>query len=164
MDIFSFQGRAVRLEFWLVSIGLTVVMILFSVFAGFIIGSLASGLSAYAQGWARLAFGLAVALMFIWPIMAVAVRRAHDRGASGRWFVVFQLLMVAANTWSMSLGIRGVDLESIEALLADLAVLAFFAWWIYFIVTLGFLPGNKGANQYGPHPGAGISNYRSPTA
>lgn len=162
MDIFSFKGRANRLEFWLICFGLTVVLMLFSMFAGMILSAVLSGLSAETRGWAQLAFGLVVTLLFLWPILAVGVRRAHDRGASGKWFVLFYVSSVVLNLWSAGMDMRGVPMESAESTVVALLGLLFFVFWLFFLVTLGFLPGRREPNAYGPPANAKIENYRAP--
>jgi len=137
-------------------------MLLFNVFAGMVLSAVLGGLSPEGRSWAQVSFGIVLILLFIWPIMAVSVRRAHDRGNSGKWFVGFYLASTALNLWSFSLDARGVGTESPESLVAGLLGLLFFGWWLYFLVTLGFLPGKPGANAYGPSANGKIDNYRAP--
>ena len=137
---------------------------LFGMFAGMILGVVFSGFSAEALGWVQLIFGLIITLLFLWPILVVGVRRAHDRGASGRWFVLFYVSSVALNLWSVGMDMRGVGIESLETTVVALLGLLFFALWLFFIVTLGFLPGQNGPNAYGPPANGKVENYRAPTA
>ena len=162
MDLFSFKGRANRLDFWLVSFGLMIVLMLFNLFAGMVLSAILGGISPEATVWAQMIFGVVLVLLFVWPIMAVSVRRAHDRGASGKWFVGFYLASTAINLWSMSLDARGVAMEAPESIITGLLSLLFLGWWLYFIVTLGFLPGKPGPNAYGPPANGKIENYRAP--
>jgi len=85
-----FQGRARRKEYWS--------WIIFSIVAYYILfsfmGSIAAGLTTAQDDTSSLAsslilLGLVVYLLiFIPPTIAVSVRRLHDTGRSGLWFLL----------------------------------------------------------------------------
>jgi uncharacterized membrane protein YhaH (DUF805 family) len=162
MDVLSFNGRANRLQFWLFSFGLAFISALFNLFAGLLLSAVFSGLSPDQRPWVQFFFVAFLTLIFVWPITAVSVQRAHDRGYSGRWYIAFQVLQVTTSLWILTHAVRAVAPESAEVLAADLVSIVVLLWWLFFIVTLGFLPGQKGENRYGRPPGSGVSNYRPP--
>ena len=82
-SFFSFQGRSSRKEYWLLTIGLTFI-------------SFAGQFASYLTGWA--AIQLVVSLAVLVPILAISVKRAHDRGKSG-WFNLVALIPLAGAIW-----------------------------------------------------------------
>ena len=162
MELFSFSGRANRTEFWLVGIGLTLAIMLFGLLAGFAASAIFSGLPAAQQGWVSMGLVTVATLLFAWPVAAVGVRRAHDRGGSGVWFIVYQIANIALSLWSTSLAPRGVDEMGGEAMMMGVASLPILGLALFLLVTLGFLPGQAVENRYGPKPGSRSVNYRSP--
>lgn len=163
MDILSFHGRANRMDFWMVSIGLTLLQLVFSMLAGLIIGMLVGeGLSPEQKNLVAVGFGLAVNLLFLWPITAVAVRRSHDRDMSGWWYGAFALFGVGLTVAGPVLDLLAVPQGEAEAAIFTAAGLAQLAGWLVFLVLLGFLPGKRGANRFGPAPSSRHENYRAP--
>lgn len=164
MDVLSFHGRANRVEFWLVSIGLSLLHMVFSMLAGLIIGMLVGdALSPEQQVVGAAIFGLAVQLLFLWPITAVAVRRSHDRNMSGWWYGGFALFSLSATLAGLALQLLGAE----PAGEAETTIFTALAWleiglWLLFLVILGFLPGTRGANRFGPAPNSRHENYRAP--
>ena len=85
--------------------------------------------------------GLSVFAMIVWTDLTV--RRRHDRGRSGVDAVIFQILLLASviiHTFADAPDIVGY----LDAFLVLLGVYLFF--------VLVILPGNRGANRYGPRP------------
>jgi len=70
--LFSFEGRLNRKRFWLYQIGVAVVTSV-----PFILG----------QGWLT-------GLLELWAQAALCVKRAHDRGRSGKFVLVFLIPLV----------------------------------------------------------------------
>jgi uncharacterized membrane protein YhaH (DUF805 family) len=163
MDIFSFYGRANRADFWLVSVGLTFLQLIFSLLTRLIIGMLAGDtLAPEHKTIATLAFGLVLNLLFLWPITAVAVRRSHDRNMSGWWYGAFALFGVGLVAVSFALDLLAIPQGEGETMIFEAAGLAQVAGWLVFLVILGFLPGTRGANRIGPAPNSRQENYRAP--
>ena len=81
----NFNGRARRKEYWM----FTLFFLLFALLAGFVIGIL----SAVGETVAMIAIILAVVwyLAHLVPSLAVTVRRLHDTGKSG-WFYLLAFI------------------------------------------------------------------------
>ncbi len=81
----NFNGRARRKEYWM----FTLYFLLFALLAGFVIGIL----SAVGETVAMIAIILAVVwyLAHLVPSLAVTVRRLHDTGKSG-WFYLLAII------------------------------------------------------------------------
>jgi uncharacterized membrane protein YhaH (DUF805 family) len=85
--------------------------------------------------------GLSVVAMIVWTDLTI--RRRHDRGRSGVDAAIFQILLLASviiHTFANAPDIVGY----LDAFLVLLGVYLFF--------VLVILPGNRGANRYGPRP------------
>jgi len=163
MDMFSFSGRANRMDFWLVSIGLSFLQVLVTLLAGLMIGMLAlSWLPAEQKPIAAATFGLIVQLLFLWPITAVAVRRSHDRNISGWWYGASALFALGIMSVAVALQVLGVPEGENEARIFDALNLVQIAISLVFVVILGFLPGTPGVNRFGPSPNSRQENYRAP--
>ncbi len=103
-----------------------------------------------------------VQLLFLWPITAVAVRRSHDRNMSGWWYGAFALFGLGLAIGATVLEALGIPQEAPESLVVGGLSLAQIAVWLVFLVILGFLPGSRGANRFGPAPNSRQENYRAP--
>jgi uncharacterized membrane protein YhaH (DUF805 family) len=127
----DFTGRAPRSEFWPFLLFVT----LLTVAANFIDGT---GSDELALGMGALELGVSLALLA--PTVAVSVRRLHDTGRSGWWTMLVYLPWLgvfAATAYrpALTLPMTGA------LLIGGIAWLAMMA-----------LPGNAGANAYGPPP------------
>ena len=100
-NLFSFKGRLRRLDYW---IGMIVIFI-----------GMVTAASVWAAWWKvdladpydfrATAIQAGVVLLFMWPNLAVSVKRLHDRGQSG-WWVLLSFLPVIGNVWTLvNLGI-----------------------------------------------------------
>ena len=124
----DFNGRSRRMEYWLFTLGVTIVFVVVGVVAGMIVGASAGvnadgSVSSGAIGGSMLVVGLllVLGLAILVPALAVQVRRFHDQGLSG-WLVLINLIPY----------------------LGGLIVLVFMC-----------LPGTVGPNKYGEDPLAG---------
>jgi len=156
---FSPSGRISRSQFWLrgmlpiygIMIVLYVIMIIgISAKSGVITGIFSVIVSIYA-------------LIVIWPIIAVWVKRIHDRNKSG-WYllipiiagIIVAIVMIVAIASTVSAIMTGHDSE--VGLLAGAGVFAVilylinFGIGIWFFVEFGCMRGTIGANLYGPDP------------
>lgn len=90
-DLFSFSGRAGRLQYWGISLlcGLIIFGIEMATSDKMVAASDISMVSLTA-----LIFAI---ILIIWVNLAVTVRRFHDRGKSGLWF--FALLIPLVGLW-----------------------------------------------------------------
>jgi uncharacterized membrane protein YhaH (DUF805 family) len=77
-----FEGRASREEYWM----FVILNLIFQIAAGYVDGALTTrfGPPQYMFGIISLLYGLMVLI----PGLAVAVRRLHDVGKSGWWFLI----------------------------------------------------------------------------
>jgi uncharacterized membrane protein YhaH (DUF805 family) len=122
-SLFSFQGRVGRGGFWL-GLLLNIVLALVGIGLAMLIAPVDFGNAAASPS--PLFWGLYVvpALVGTWISVAASVKRLHDRGKSGWWYLLMMVL---------SLIIVGT---------------------IWYIVECGILEGQEGANTYGPDPRA----------
>jgi len=129
-QLFSFEGRLRRKDYWIASIILWLVI---GAILAFVI-AVATGLKPRAGGSAGFAIGLFMLAIFLgalWPAMAIGVKRCHDREKSGWWMLIWFIL----------------------SLVPFLNILTS----IWQLVELGFLDGTQGPNRFGPSP-KGIGN------
>jgi uncharacterized membrane protein YhaH (DUF805 family) len=141
--LFGVKGRVSRKGIWL---GL--ILPQFAVFA------VATGID-MGVGWYNresdigILSGLA-SLFYLWPNIAVTVKRFHDRNMTGWWIFYFVGIMLGA----LVLGIGGAAL--FKGLENPVLLFLFFtpvlAVVIIQTVILYFLPGAPGENLYGPDP------------
>lgn len=132
-DIVGFSGRANRAPFWcLPLIGTIIVLVV--------------ALAAYsAFGWSIVfwvIFAVPTILLAV-VIVAVTVRRLHDRDKSGHW------------AWLYLLGpnvLEAVGLATGDGNASSSMSLVAFAISIWYIVDCGFLRGTAGTNSYGRSP------------
>lgn len=114
MELFSFKGRANRLDFWLIVVGLTLLIQLLGLIAGFLVAPLFSALDEAALRVVQAVWTLFWSLLLVWPVLAVGVRRAHDRGATGYGFIAFQGFVLLLNGWEATIIVRGVPADAPE--------------------------------------------------
>ncbi|MBB3441288.1 DUF805 domain-containing protein [Rhizobium sp. BK379] len=121
----TFSGRASRSEYWWFYLFYALVWIGFGIVVG--VAAAASG------GWdglSSLVVGLMVIgglclLATILPVLAVQIRRFHDRNMSGWWYLALVIL----------------GLVPYVGLIASIAIL-----------VISVLPGTVGTNKFGPDP------------
>ena len=128
----DFNGRASRQEFW-------------CFFAFVIIANAVAGLLGMLLGAGRSLPGL-VGLLLLVPQAAVAVRRLHDTGKSGRELVVPCVILAAM---PLALAFRGLLPKMVALGLLGICVLAFAN-----LLTLFLKKGSTVPNRYGAAPQA----------
>ncbi len=131
---FDFSGRSRRMEYWMFTL-LNMVVIAVLVFLTFALTGEARDDSITSADGSLSPFALATSgvgiLIPVWfliaviPGIAVAVRRFHDRGMSGWWYLGFVVI-------------------SFIPLLGFLGSIAFIVFMV--------LPGDPGSNRFGPNP------------
>lgn len=161
MDLFSLKGREARLSFWIINVAAFMLAMVFFWTLSLVTGGLVAGLSPEARHWVFMGLML-LGLPFWWVWTAAGVRRAHDRGASGRWYLAYQVLALMIGGWSTSTARRVTPPGDTEMLALEFISVIQLAWMLFFIVTLGFLAGQKKPNRYGSPPGGKADNYRAP--
>ncbi|HET7411206.1 MAG TPA: DUF805 domain-containing protein [Pararhizobium sp.] len=145
----SFDGRINRKPFWLASIVMIIVAIFLSIVIVMPVSAASTTLGALAS--------LVLSLVFLYPALALGVKRLHDRGKSGIFMAIFiapGLISQAAALFGLTgseqvLAGQSIYLPNTLGWLLNLLSLAVGIWAL---VTLGFLKGTSGANKYGPDP------------
>jgi uncharacterized membrane protein YhaH (DUF805 family) len=143
-QLFSFQGRLRRKDYWISSIILWIAIGAFSVFVISVLTRSVGNTPAGAQTSATefLAANVTLLLIFfgvwliaLWPSMAIGVKRCHDRDKSGWWMLLWFVL----------------------SMIPYLGILA----WAWQFIELGFIDGTQGSNRFGPSPkGIGSDSVR----
>jgi uncharacterized membrane protein YhaH (DUF805 family) len=139
---FDFHGRSRRLEYWWFFVFWVILAIAFGIAA---VATIAGNLQAMMQGSASAFAGVGAAfwtllalfgLFFIGsliPMIAVQVRRLHDLGVSGWWYLAY----VAG-------GVVLPEVPNVGNALNGLLALGWIVWM--------FFPGTQGPNRYGEDP------------
>lgn len=132
--LFSFDGRISRLPFWVAAIALNVAAYFGDRLAFDIGGNPASAV---------------VGLAFLYPSLALAAKRTHDRGRSELYLLVF-FLPAFLVSFLQVLGYLE-DGGDMKPALVTLGI-AVLASMIVLVIDLGLMPGEPGANRFGPNP------------
>ncbi len=93
--------------------------------------------------------GWIIALVFLWPNIAMNAKRFHDLNMSGWWWLLFVAPFLLGT--AISISPYGGDLDPSPA--AGWAELLSGITAIATLIMLGFLRGMSGPNRYGPPPG-----------
>ena len=143
-QLFSFQGRLRRKDYWISSIIIWIAIAAFSVFVISVLtrsvgnspaGAQTSATEFLAANATLLLIFFGVMLIALWPSMAIGVKRCHDRDKSGWWMLLWFVL----------------------SLVPYIGILA----WAWQFIELGFLDGTQGSNRFGPSPkGIGSDSAR----
>ena len=152
---FSFRGRINRAKFWLGQL-LTVFWVLALSFGYWLV------ISYFARGERNIApeaafqeelgtwllvgaITIAVGLLWLVPLIAVTVKRLHDRDKSGWWCLAFYFLPGMLSGLSKNFG----------SPLSPVFTVTGAAVGIWAFVEIGCLPGPRGTNRFGADPLAG---------
>ncbi|NMA97531.1 MAG: DUF805 domain-containing protein [Phyllobacteriaceae bacterium] len=155
----SFEGRINRKPFWIASLILFVIAIVISFAVLMPISAANATIGALA--------GLILSLAFLYPGVALGVKRLHDRGKSGLLMAVFIAPGLVSQAGDL-LGITGsyqtiaghsIHMPNTLGWILNLVVLGVAIWAL---VTLGFLKGTSGPNGYGSDPLAGDDRQAVP--
>ncbi len=148
-NMFSARGRIRRSEWWLMGIGLAVARAILTLVAtAFVAGP--GGLADPAQPIASV-IAFVFAALFFWPILAVSIKRAHDRNGSGIVVILFTIIDLLMNALTAAEAEGFISLVPYE-LPFGLLSLVMIGVGLFLFVTLGFLEGTRGKNRYGPSP------------
>jgi uncharacterized membrane protein YhaH (DUF805 family) len=147
---FSSSGRANRLKYWVVAAA----WLVFGWLVEFI--WIVSGASQIRFGQNHLVdfLGLAVIAPGVYSLIAVGIKRLHDRNKSGWWVLVFyfcpaavEMIVPVAESLDSTLTI-GLFADTLNSIFIFVSV----GISIWMLVELGCLRGTLGPNKYGPDP------------
>lgn len=149
--LFSPYGRINRYQYWLhyvlPYIGISIV----ATIADIMVFGMPQPGTATAFG----VFGAIVALFYLWPSIAVPVKRLHDRGLSGWWVLWPVLPLAVAAALFFSSGYTGETARDMPPghaypllVLVGLGVLSS----LIITIQMWFLPSQEGENDYGEEP------------
>ena len=142
-------GRVGRGGFWL---GLIVLAVVGSSLALPAVPSIFDDnpLVALRENWNRLGlYGAVLTIALLYPLMALVIKRLHDRGKSG-WRAA--LLWVPALVQIVSPLVGQGWLIDRLTWGYNLLFAQMLAVGVGFFIELGFYSGTRGANKYGPDP------------
>jgi len=143
----SVDGRINRAKYWLGAIVLGIILLLVTY------GSIyAAGGSVLEQDSRTRMITLVVSLVFLYPSIALMVKRLHDRNRPG-YFAAFMLVPLILKGATDVMGLTGDPLDQNALDYVFLAIIGVVGIW--FFVELGCLRGTVGPNQYCPDPLAG---------
>jgi uncharacterized membrane protein YhaH (DUF805 family) len=150
----SFEGRINRKPFWIASLIMMAAVIVLSLVIVTPITLMSPGLGIF------ISFLIWLALLY--PVVALGVKRLHDRGKSGQLMAVFLAPSIIGQLGDL-LGITGseqvVGGETVYLpnMLGWLLIMVSLGVAIWALVELGILKGTTGPNAYGPDPLAGTA-------
>jgi uncharacterized membrane protein YhaH (DUF805 family) len=162
--LFNFDGRLRRVDWWVLSIltglastlfGETVALLLLGGDRSLFFGG-GDAVMERMGDTTGLIISAVAAQPFLWPALALAAKRAHDRDKSARLVIA---LTVAS--YAFSLTPEGTFAAAAERLddrglwsagFFMLTGVAGLMGNIYLLIVLGFLDGTPGPNRYGPSP------------
>jgi uncharacterized membrane protein YhaH (DUF805 family) len=169
----SFDGRLNRQRFWLGIVGLIVAYIV----VGFVLGSVfgvqmfnmaltAMSDGATAESIAQMAMdatktsgwvSLITLIVLAYPGMALWIKRSHDRDTGPNLVYAFyglSALSYVMQGLGMTMSVNEINGVAFPApnTIGWILSLVTGLLGLYLLVTLGFLKGTAGPNQYGPDP------------
>lgn len=161
--LFGFEGRLRRLDWWTLSILMALASTLLNETVALLV--LGPEQSLFFGGFgvaetrlahpAGMAVSIATALPFLWPALALAAKRAHDRDKSARpamalTVATYAAALAPAGTFANAgrLFDQGVWSAGIFLLVGVAGTLGA----LYLLIVLGFLDGTPGPNRFGPSP------------
>lgn len=166
-EMLSLQGRISRGEWWLIAFGLSIL----SAVVTFGAATVLIGAEKFGPGLTDHPvyhqIQLAMTVILFWPILAASVKRAHDRGGPGFLpfiYMAMNLAMAVIQVVRPALfEMAPTGVPTGEELAFAAVALGGLVLGIWLLITLGFLPGKKGPNRYGPSPkGSGSREYQAP--
>jgi len=145
---FSFSGRIGRGTFWLGSIILALVQANYLIFMGFVLKL--SPLDFWNETRSAQLVVLSAFLLLLAPSLCLGIKRLHDRGISGWWYGLLQLLVFQVHIQPFY-G-RVLNPGSFEWFALNLPLFAALIVALWLVVEMGFRRGEVGKNRYGDDP------------
>ena len=159
--LFGFKGRIRRRDWWIWSIALGVAYYALSDATALVLGlndyvmSRGGRIAVLGDPPAPLAHSLVLNALFLWPALALAVKRAHD-GARAAWpFVILIVVTSALNYWPMdtyAAAGRSFDAGDMAGAVPMIIGAVSLLAGLYQVIVLGILDGTPGPNRYGRSP------------
>jgi uncharacterized membrane protein YhaH (DUF805 family) len=148
----SFDGRINRKPFWIASLIMLAAAIVLSLVILAPATMMSPGLGAF--------LSLLLYLALLYPVVALGVKRLHDRGKPGQLMAVFLapgLILQLGDLLGITGSAQVIGGETIYLpnMLGWLLIVVSFGVAIWALVELGILKGTSGPNAYGPDPLAG---------
>jgi uncharacterized membrane protein YhaH (DUF805 family) len=163
--LFSFRGRVNLAKFWMYYLG-----------SCFCLGAFMFGIIALEQllHGTTLLTQFCIGLFFCWPqtwperllviiadvvlvvffysMLAVVVKRLHDRGRSAWWLAFFYGVPLGSFILLKSIGYTPLNTSPEQQMihLAVFVVCSVIIWW--YLIEILFIPGKRGDNRFGPDP------------
>jgi uncharacterized membrane protein YhaH (DUF805 family) len=137
----GFEGRISRRQFWVATILLVIVAV-----AILMVSLAVAGERDY---MAIRLNGFVITLVFLYPALAVWVKRLHDRNRPGTMVIVFLVPWLLHQIMNL-IGITGdpTAFNSLDVLFFGINLVI----GLWFVIDLGLLRGTPGPNKYGPDP------------
>jgi uncharacterized membrane protein YhaH (DUF805 family) len=137
-SLLSFKGRLRRSHYWLTSFGLGIVKAVVTVVVAAVSGQIETKDGGFAS--------FIVELLFLWPTLALLVKRGHDRNRP-TWFSLGLLVLAIAATMGVAVG-QGMGAQLLM-IACGVVVVGSFG---FLFIDYGFIDGTQGPNRYGPSP------------
>lgn len=137
-SLLSFDGRLRRSHYWVTSFALGIVKAVLTVILAAAIGQVETKDGGFASG--------IVELLFLWPTLALLVKRGHDRNRPA----LFSFGILAAGTVA-AIVIAATQYRDAPTLSAVCLVVVLGCFG-FLVVDYGFIDGTRGPNRYGPSP------------
>ena len=159
--LFGFRGRINRGRYWF---ALLLYMLAWACFIGLCfvwLGEFDPALLLRTAGSAPMIRISALILAFFWGwlVIAIGIKRLHDRGKSGHWLWLFIGLPVVLGVIAYAILIAEIARLSQTGgnpgsgfWIANAISLLALPIYIWAFIELGCLRGTRGPNQYGPDP------------
>jgi uncharacterized membrane protein YhaH (DUF805 family) len=101
--LFSFEGRISRLQFWLSTLGVSVVFYIALFIVATVIGASAQQFAAGGPPPAFYAVAFILYVPFLWAHLAINSKRCHDRDRSA-WFILVSLIPLVGIWYLIEIG------------------------------------------------------------
>jgi uncharacterized membrane protein YhaH (DUF805 family) len=137
-SLLSFNGRLRRSHYWVTSFALGIVKAVLTVILAAALGQIETKDGGFAAS--------IMEVLFLWPTLALLVKRGHDRNRS-IWFSLG--LMALAILMTVGVAVADGFHEEVLMIACVVVVIGCFG---FLIIDYGFIDGTQGPNRYGPSP------------